>query len=294
MVLKSMTGFGCGDASARGVRIGVEVSSVNRKQFDVRVSLPKGMQILEPQVAEHVHRRVSRGSVTCAVTMHMSGAARRACVTIDADLAALYVRDLRRIARSLGMGADASIDTLVRLPDVIRSDSVQGSPETVWPVLEKALDRAIDGMLAMREREGRTIGRDLRRRFASLRRMAAALRRAAPSVSAGYRKTLLRRLQNAGLGDVSKDQAVAREIALFADKCDVSEELVRLESHFKQADRLLSSDEPVGRAMDFLCQEMFREINTTGSKANDAAMARVVIDFKAELEAVREQVQNVE
>lgn len=294
MALKSMTGFGCGEASAGGVKVEVEVSSVNRKQFDVRVSLPKGMQILEPQISEYIHRKVARGSINCAVTMRVSGAARRAGVTIDSELAAIYVKDLRRIARRLGIAGDASIDTLVRLPDVVRCDDIEGSPEKVWGVLQRALDKAVGQLLVMRAREGAALERDLRRRLKSLRQMAAGLRRIAPAVSRNYREVLLGRLRNAGLGDLSSDPSVIKEIALFADRSDVTEELVRLDSHFEQADRLLSGDEPVGRALDFLCQELFREINTTGSKANDATMAAQVIAFKAELEAVREQVQNVE
>lgn len=294
MALKSMTGFGSGEAAAGGVKIEVEISSVNRKQFDVRVSLPKGMQILEPQIAEHIHHRVARGSVTCAVTIQLTGAARREGVTIDSDLAAIYIKDLRRIAGRLGIASDATIDTLVRLPDVVRCDAIEGSPEKVWPVLQRALDQAVNRLIAMREREGRALAKDVCRRLARLQRMAAGLRRIAPTVSRNYRQILLARLEKAGLGDLSKDPAVLKEIALFADKCDVSEELVRLDSHFKQASHLLEATEPVGRALDFLCQELFREINTTGSKANDAAMAGKVIAFKAELEAVREQVQNVE
>jgi len=294
MALNSMTGFGRGEASAGGVKVEFEIGSVNRKQFDVRVSLPKGLQILEPQVAECIHRRVARGSLTCAVTIEMSGAVRRAGVTVDGELAAAYVTELRRAGRRLGLADRATLDTLIRLPDVVRCEVLPVTAERLWPLVEKALRQALGRFLAMRAHEGSVLERDLRRRVARLRRTASALRRFAPAVTRRYRRALLARLRAAGLGDLSRDPAVVKEVALFADRCDISEELVRLESHFQQADRLLGSREPVGRALDFLCQELFREINTTGSKANDASIARHVIAFKAELESVREQVQNVE
>ena len=294
MALSSMTGFGRGEASVGGIKIEVEVSSVNRKQFDVRVSLPKGLQILEPQIAECIHRRVARGSLTCAVTVEMSGSVRRAGVTVDAELAAAYVACLRRVARRLGLAGEASLDTLLRLPDVVRCEVLPTAQGRLWPIVEKALQRALERLLAMREHEGAALERDLRRRLARLRRRTATLRRLAPTVAGRYRRALLARLGTAGLGDLSRDAAVAKEVVLFADRCDITEELVRLESHFRQADRLLGSREPAWRALDFVCQELFREINTTGSKANDAAIGRHVIAFKAELEAVLEQVQNVE
>ena len=157
------------------------------------------------------------------------------------------------------------------------------------------MDEALAELVTMRDREGANLEADMRSRLAGLQEPVAAIAKFAPEVVANYRTAMLKRLLEAELTNIALDDpSLLREVAIFADRCDISEELTRLESHFKQADEILGSDKPCGRAMDFLCQEMFREINTIGSKANDAEIAKHVIQFKAELETVREQVQNVE
>lgn len=294
MALQSMTGFGRGQAVWQGVSVEVELGSVNRKQFDIRVSLPKGMATLEPQVNERVHRAISRGAITGSVNILLSSQSRRAGVHVDEAMAEAFVGALRRTAARLKLPDDLTASSLLGLPEVVRFQALPESAERLWPVMEKALDRALAGLLAMRKREGRALERDLRRRFVALKKHVQAIRRGAPDVPARYRAVLLKRLQQSGLPFDSSDPQVLKELAVFADRCDISEELVRLDSHFEQAGRLLASREPSGRALDFLCQEMFREINTIGSKANDMDISRCVIAFKAGLEVVREQVQNVE
>jgi uncharacterized protein (TIGR00255 family) len=289
-----MTGFGRGQAVWQGVSVEVELGSVNRKQFDIRISLPKGMATLEPHVNERVHRVISRGSVTGTVNILLSSRSRRAGVQVDADTAEAFVGALRRAAARLKLPDDLKASALLGLPEVVRFQALPESADRLWPVVEKALDRAIASLVAMRRREGRALERDLRRRFAALKKDVRVILRGAPDVPKRYRAVLLKRLQQSGVPMDSGDPQLLKELALFADRCDISEELVRLDSHFDQADRLLASREPAGRAMDFLCQEMFREINTIGSKANDMGISRCVIAFKAGLEAVREQVQNVE
>ena len=167
-------------------------------------------------------------------------------------------------------------------------------PTRVWCLLRRALKQAVSELVRTREQEGRALAKDIRRRLRNMRRIHSAIARCAPRVAARFAETLRKRVSKAGIDVASDDPMLLREVVFFAERSDISEELVRLESHFEQVETRIGSKEPVGRALDFLCQEMFREINTIGSKAADAEISRSVVDFKSELECAREQVQNVE
>lgn len=294
MPLISMTGYGRGEASAGGMKIEVELSSVNRKQFDVRVSLPKTLMALESRVYEMVHRVVSRGYVMGTVKVSVSGRARQKCVSVDVDTARAYVRGLGKVAKELGLKNDLTARSLVYLPEVVQYESLPEDSEGVWSLLKKALSGAIDQLVEMRKIEGEALEKDLMRRFEELRRHLDHIVKLAPKVAQKYRKILEKRLQQAGIESEPDDQQLMKELVLFVDRSDISEEIVRLQSHFGQVTGQMDSKRPMGRTLDFLCQEMFREINTIGSKANDAAISRHVVQFKADLENIREQVQNVE
>lgn len=294
MSVKSMTGYGRGVASARGVRVEVELSSVNRKQMDISLSLPRSLNVLEPRIEEAIGRSLSRGRVTGEVWVRLSSAARQRGVCVDEDLAKVFVREIRGAARRLGLKDDLGGSLLLSLPDVVRVEHPDEDAEAIWPLVEKALRQALAELSAMRAREGRALQKDVEKRLAFLERKLAGVRKHAPATVERYREKLLTRLREAGLGVNTGDERVLKELALFADKCDISEEVTRLDSHIRQARKLMQSAEPVGRSLDFLAQEMFREINTTGSKANDGAIAADVVAMKAELERIREQVQNIE
>lgn len=293
MGLTSMTGFGRGQASADGWRADVELSSVNRKQFDVSLSLPRDLSALESRVQAMVHGRIRRGHVKGTVRVQGPPAA---AVAIAPDAARQQIEALRQLARELGLRDDLSASTLLRLQPT-PSATGEGAPlatDRLWPLVERATDQALAALVAMRQAEGRALEADLRGRLSALQALLPEIQARAPLVADEYRTALRRRLEEAKVPVLADDPSLLRELALFADRADVSEELTRLQSHFAQAAELLASAEPCGRALDFLCQEFFREINTTGSKANDATLATLVIRFKAELEALREQIQNVE
>lgn len=294
MSLSSMTGYGRGAATTDGLTIVVELSSVNRKQLDLHINLPRGLGVLEARVAEEIQHVVSRGRVTMDVSVRWSGAARRKAIRIDEDLADTYIKALRKTARSLGLKDDLSADLLLTLPEVVRFAQPEEDIEKIWSVLARSLHHALRELRRMRMREGRALQRDVQKRLGLLNRMVTRVARHAPSVAARYRRTLLRRLEQSGLAWEERDERVLREIALFADRSDVSEEITRLQSHLDQFARLTRSKQATGRSMDFLAQEMLREINTIGSKANDASILKGVVAFKAELERIREQIQNVE
>jgi len=294
MSLRSMTGYGRGAASGEGVMIAVELSSVNRKQLDVSLSMPRGMNILEARVTEAVHGAITRGRVMVDVSMEWSGSARRKAVRIDTELAEAYVRVLREAAVTLDVKDDLGIHVLAGMPDVLHFARPQEDIERVWRVMAKALTKALHSLNAMRSREGRSLQRDIQDRLKILDSQLALIRERAPLVVERYRDLLKQRLGEAGVAWDPGDDRLLREIVLFTDRSDISEEVTRLDSHLKQARRMTRSKEATGRSLDFLAQEMFREINTIGSKANDTLILQRVVDFKAELERIREQVQNIE
>ncbi len=233
-----------------------------------------------------------RGHVRGTVRLHgLPGAA----ATLQPELAREQIEALRGLADELGLADDLSASTLLQLPwPIFQSEPELDSGEQLWQALAGALELALDELINMRQREGAALETDLRERLQRLEEMMPQLQARAPLVVEDHRTALLKRLQEIPLPIEPDDPALLRELALFADRADISEELTRLDSHFEQALELLESTGPCGRALDFLCQELLREINTIGSKANDATLARLVIGFKAELEAFREQVQNIE
>jgi len=292
--MNSMTGFGRGEVEGGGVRVCVELSAVNRKQFDLRLNMPRALAALEPRVQKQVGGALVRGSVTANVSVIWSDSARRGAVRLDLERAAGYIEALRAAGQALNLGGEISVEALLRLPDVMICEDATQDSERVWPALQQALKQALAQLQEMRAAEGQALAEDIRKRFTRLRKLAAQVAKRAPAVARHYRQALEARVAAMNLADGPAPEQIAREVALYADRCDISEELVRLGSHFDQVDKLLAPREPVGRAFDFLCQEILREINTIGSKANDARLSQLVIQMKAEQESVREQVQNVE
>lgn len=295
MSLTSMTGRGVAAAAGRLARVEVELSSVNRKQLDVDVGLPRCLASFAAPVQQRVQSRLARGRVTGEIRATWTEAAQASGVRVDLGLARAAVEALRAAAKKLDLPDDLQASDLLALPGLVTLERSARDLETLWPLVRQALDAALAKLQAMRKKEGAALGRDLRARLATLRKLAREIAARAPGVAATYRANLLARIAAVLPGsDLAADERLLKEVALFADKADVAEELVRLDSHFRQAEDLLKQGGVVGRALDFLVQEMGREINTVGSKANDAEIARRVVAAKAELERFREQVQNVE
>lgn len=294
MSLRSMTGHGRGSVTDKGLTITVEVHSVNRKQFDLVCTLPRVLQRLEARIAEKVSAVATRGRVTVDVKMLSNGGANGQRVVVDRELAGAYVKALRDVATEFDLRPDIRVDTLLALPDLWRVDRPQEDIEKAWSVLEPALAKALKSFSAMRTNEGQALKKDLLARLQSLAATLQFIHKRAPVVLKHYRATLAQRLQEAGMDGSASEERLAREVVLFADRSDITEELTRLASHLKQARAMTRSKEATGRSLDFLAQEMFREINTIGSKANDAQLLQHVVAFKTELERIREQVQNIE
>jgi len=295
MALFSMTGFGRGEFSGQGHKVTVELSSVNRKQFDCSVSMPRELVCCEARLQKAVSSQIKRGCVKGIITVERDAADNPECAGIDLAAAQQQIGAMRRAAQKLGLADDLTLSSLFKMPGLLRSSLALEAPELIWPVVEKAVGQALGKLLEMRGHEGNVLEKDIRKRLKNLQKICAQIAKIAPKVPGSYKQTLHQRLakllENESL--VDKD-ALAREVALFADRCDISEELTRLKSHFNQTEMMLETGGVCGRTLDFICQEMFREINTTGSKAVNADISKLVIDFKAGLEAIREQVQNIE
>ena len=294
MSLRSMTGFGRGTASKQAFRISVELSSVNRRQLDIQISLPRMLNPLEARIQEQLQKGIARGRVTAVVSLMQGRENGKGPFSINNELAAHYLEKLRRTGEQLKLKDDLSISHLFMLPQVVQYEESQEHVDTFWPLLQRALKQAMGQLINMRTKEGEVLRRDIKQRLDTLAARLRQLQKRAPNVVDRYRKDLKKRLQLAGVSCDPADQRFVREIVLFADRSDVTEETTRLESHLAQAHTLLNSKKPAGKSLDFVAQEMFREINTIGSKANDATMIKYVILFKADLERIREQVQNLE
>ena len=290
-----MTGHGRGECARDGFKITVELSSVNRKQTEISTNLPREMEMLEAPIRETVHQHVARGRVTVRVALHSAASKATARMHLNADLARAYARELSKLAKELKLSGSVTLDHLVRAPGVFQTDEDLAEAETLWPAVEKALKQALGALVKMREREGAHLVEDLVARIITMRKAVDRVEKQAPESAERFRNNLIERIKSAGLpAPAPDDERLLKEIVFFADRSDITEEVTRLKSHFKQFDDCMKAREPVGRTLDFLAQEMNREINTIGSKANDAVISREVVTLKTELERFREQVQNVE
>jgi uncharacterized protein (TIGR00255 family) len=287
-----MTGFGRASAALAGGELGVQVSSVNRRSLDLTVKMPGDWESLEAEVAEQVRRVASRGKVHVDVEF-TAGKGRDEAAWNEPAIGAALDR-LAALADARGIHFEPSAELLWQIANSQRAPQEMPEAEGVRDDLLAVLGEALAGFAAMRAKEGGALLADLNERIGVCRRHMDAVAARAPAVAPAYKALLLKRLRDSGLELDPDDERVLREIALYADRCDISEEITRLRSHFDQLGALLASDGEIGRKADFILQEMGREANTIGSKAADLAISKGVIELKNELERIREQMANVE
>ena len=290
--MRSMTGYGRGTATFDGRQVAVELSSVNRKQAEISLSMPRALLELEPRVRDEINANISRGRLTVAVGLHAKSSLRNGGINVAAARA--YREELEALRKLLKLGGEITLDQVLRGTGVLESQEIEVAMETAWPALRKALKAALDQFVKMRKDEGEALAADLRKRTLAIQKNVKTIGVLAPKVMEHHRGTLLERASKAGLEIEASDERLLKEIVFFADRSDISEELTRLRSHLDQFFNQLGKDEPVGRTLDFLLQEMFRETNTIGNKANFLAISQIVVGMKTELEKLREQVQNIE
>ena len=228
------------------------------------------------------------------VAFHRSSAKAEEQVELDTALAKAYHRAIQKLQKEIKLNGSLTLDTILRAPGVMKLAEASMDAERVWPDIESALRKAITGLVKMREKEGKFLATDLTERLNLLESGLGLITKSAPETITRYREQLHTRIKEAGIDVPMDDERLVKEVVFFADRCDISEEITRLSSHLKQFRDGLKSNEPVGRTLDFLAQEMGREINTIGSKANAAEISQQVVKMKAELEKIREQIQNIE
>lgn len=288
-MVKSMTGFGRGVGQNATHAITVEVSTVNRKQFDATLWLPREWQRFEVRILGLLQKTIARGAVKLSVTVTPLEAAETSSALVS------HLERLRALAKTVGIQGAFTLSDLLALPSEVTQAELPAPSDELYATLSAAVSEAVENLQKMRLHEGERMAQDIRERFSRLHVLYTDIQQIAPTLPPLYRDALNKRIADLLPEGLTLDaNQLAREVALFADRCDIAEELTRLQAHFDHAETLLTSDTPCGRSMDFLCQEFFREINTTGSKCNNANIARKVIDFKTLLETIREQVQNLE
>lgn len=293
-MIKSMTGYGRARQELHKRDITVEVRSVNNRYLDCTVKMPRMYTFAEDAVKKHVQQAMSRGKVDVFITVDAT-AADVSKVAVNGDLAAQYAAALRELAAVCGAESyQPSPETLARFPDVLTVTKEDEDLETVSADLCTVLDQALDAYNAMRAVEGKKLAEDIAGRLDAIERYTGQVEARSPETVAEYRAKLTARMEEVLQSTAIDEQRILTEAAIYADKVAVDEETVRLRSHVAQLRTMLESDEPMGRKMDFLIQEVNRESNTIGSKCNDVAIAEIVVGLKAEVEKMREQVQNVE
>lgn len=288
-----MTGFGRGSAATNDWSATVEIASVNRKQAEVVVQAPRELNELDARIRKIVLASVSRGRIQISIRLDAAQST-ASPFQIDSNLALAFSAAFTELGKTVGYPVLPVAADFLRQPGILSTGNGDIDLESAWVSLEPALHEALAQLLTMRESEGNHLKSDFLKRLEILRQFAATIAAEAPARVVRQRDVMMKRLLEAGLELDLSDERITKEIALFADRCDVSEEITRLNSHFSKFDEYLDAAEPPGRALDFLCQELFREFNTIGSKANDARIAQIIVEAKTELEKIREQVQNVE
>ena len=290
--MRSMTGYGRATSAVENLSLTVQVSSVNRKTLDLTIALPEEWESMEPAIGERVRAFASRGKVH--VDIEVTGDKSAVETLWDETAAAAALQRLQEFAAEQGIDFKPTADLLWQIVNSQRRSNGFPAVDAAQAAVIETVTTALRSFAAMRAKEGEALLVDFIRRSETLHRHVEAIAHRAPQVPANYRDQLMKRLRDAGLELDLNDERVLREIALFADRCDVTEEITRLRSHFEQFTALLKSDAEIGRKAEFILQEIGREVNTIGSKANDVSIARSVIELKNELERVREQIANVE
>lgn len=292
-MIKSMTGYGRCETIDEQKKIVLEIKSVNNRYCDITVKLPRAYGYVEDKIKERISREISRGKVDVYLYIEAYAAGTKA-VTVNSALAENYLSAMRQLAAEFGLEDDITTTALARFNDIFISKEVDEDKEQVWAEISACLETALKDFVSMREREGERMLADLKMRANNVLQLVKQIEAAAPQMAQTYAERLRARMQEL-LGEVRIDEnRLLTEVGIMADKVCISEELVRLSSHFEELDKILSDNEPVGRKLDFLIQEMNRETNTIGSKVNDLGISRLVVDIKSEIEKLREQVQNIE
>ena len=288
-----MTGFGKSQVDQNSYSVTCEVRGVNHRYFDPHIRISRRYMFLEDRIKEEIKKSVTRGRIEMTINIEKTRDSARN-IKVDNDLAIAYHRYLKELAEKLNISPDLKVIDIFRLPEVFSVSDDDDDLELIWSILGEAIRQAMTSLLDMRSKEGINLAEDILERNRLILTMVNQLDEYAPQVASDYKDKLRNRIAELIGQDQVDEQRIIQEAAIFADKASITEEIVRLKSHIKHFEEFINDGEAIGRKCDFLIQEMFREINTVASKNNHLDMSRIVVDVKAELEKIREQIQNIE
>jgi uncharacterized protein (TIGR00255 family) len=292
-MIRSMTGFGRGASQGNSKEFLVEIKTVNHRYSDVFVKLPRQLSFLEDRVRKIVGKSISRGKIDVFVSYENYGEDSRN-VLIDEALTGAYLKALELMKDKFGVSDDISVSLIAKFPDVLRVEKVEEDEEVLWSHLKEAIDGALDSLITMRENEGQELKKNLLEKANYIENIIKEISLRSGETVKEYKQKLENRIKELLDQQTIDENRFATEVAFFADRCSIDEEIVRLGSHINQMRETLDIQQPIGRKLDFLIQEMNREINTIGSKANDLLITKDVVEIKSEIEKLREQIQNIE
>lgn len=292
-MVRSMTGYGRYQQTVGGMDITVEIKSVNHRFYEYSSRIPRTYGFLDDSMKSYIQQKISRGKVDVFVSIDTLDAP-GSDVTVNYTLAEGYLHAFRELCQKYSLRDDVAVSSLARFPDVLTVHRAANDEEALWNAVRQVTDAALERFVKMREREGAKLEKDIISRAHTVLNLVGKVEERSPQTVQEHMDKMQARLRELLNGADVDEQRLLAEAAIYADKIDVSEETVRLRSHLDQLEHMFSENEPIGRKLDFLVQEINREANTIGSKAQDVALARIVVDIKAEIEKIREQIQNIE
>jgi len=292
-VIKSMTGYGRGETSGEGRKWIVELKSVNHRFLDIAIKMPRNIALLEERIRGEIKKKISRGRIDVYVRIQDEGEQKRQ-VRLDKALSKAYYSALEEISDMLPVAKKIRAIDVANMPEVLGIEEPEEDLDLYWSLLQNSLTHALEQMVKMREKEGFELYKDLIEKLGFINNSCQQLKEKGPRVIEDYQEKLSKKLKDVLAGWEVDDNRLLTEVVIMIDKMSIDEEIVRLESHLKQLDKELLSYEAVGRKLDFLIQELNREVNTIGSKSNNYDISNLVIELKTNIEKMREQVQNIE
>lgn len=291
-MIKSMTGYGRGISESNGKEYVVEIKSVNHRYNDISIKMPRYLSFLEDKVRHYVSKSILRGKTEIYITVNSVSASSKN-VVVDKELAGIYISEMRQIIERYNLQDDISLATIMRLPDIVTMASVENE-EQYWNELKVSIDLALKQILDSKLAEGEKLKIDIENRLQKVSEYVDIVKEKSSSLLEEYKTKLTNRINELGASSIIDENRIGMEVVLFADKSSICEEVTRLKSHIDALKKMLEVSEPIGKKIDFLVQEMNRETNTIGSKANSIGITNYVVEMKNEIENIREQVQNIE
>ncbi len=291
-MIKSMTGFGRGEATRNNITVTVDVKSVNHRYSDISVRMPRAVQALEQKVREYVSSKLNRGKIDIYINYDSFGQDTK--VKLDTNLAAAYVDSLNVLKEQFGIKDEISLSLLTKFSDILKIDTEEQDVDFLWSILSEALEKAVSSLVDMRSGEGERLHKDMLLKLDDIKNILSDIKEMSAGLADEYKEKLFEKIKELTKDIKPDENRILTEVAIFADKAGIDEEIVRLGSHLEEFKKTLNIKTPIGKKLDFIVQEMNREINTIGSKSSNLDVVNNVISIKTEIEKIREQIQNIE